>query len=289
MHKLIFILGIDALDYDLVEKLNLNNLKQLEYGKVIVPINEKIGIPHSPEVWASFLVGERMSMNFISSSYYINLMLRVLGFFHISTNNIFITKALNLLKKLNIRSNISFGNLNKDTFLDIIKSKEINVPYYSFDHLTFNISTLFGVSKISLKQAIIEIKSIYEMRKKQIIREIKDIENYDVVFAFMHTTDLLQHLSLSIDDIEKHYIDLDNYVSRLKLELENSFECFTFILVSDHGFDFDKETHSMNGFYSSSTHLIPIPEKITDFYGIILELVNKCNDQSISYRRDGHI
>ena len=97
----------------------------------------------------------------------------------------------------------------------------------------------------------------------------------------MHTTDLLQHLSLSKDDIEKHYIDLDNYVSSLMVELENSFECFTLILVSDHGFDFDKGTHSMNGFYSTSTHLNPIPEKITDFYGIILNLVDKHNKRAL--------
>ncbi len=62
-YKLIFILAIDALDYELVKKLNLKNLKQLEYNKIEVPINEKLGVPISADVWASFLIGKNISVN----------------------------------------------------------------------------------------------------------------------------------------------------------------------------------------------------------------------------------
>jgi len=34
----VMIIGIDALEYELVEKWNLNNLMQEEYGKVALPI-----------------------------------------------------------------------------------------------------------------------------------------------------------------------------------------------------------------------------------------------------------
>ncbi len=275
---LIFILGIDALDYELVEKLNLNNLKQIEYGKVIVPINEKIGIPSSPEVWASFLIGENILIKFESSSYFINMITKILGIFNIDSDEEFFKKIRGFFVRFGFSSYSRFGYLTRKTFLDITKSKKINTPYYNFDNKTFKLSALFGNNKISLKKAVKEIKLLYESRKKQIFRELDNIGDEDVVFAFMHTADMLQHCSfIRFSEIEQHYIDLDNYVPILKNRLEDSFDEVIFIIVSDHGFDFDKGTHSMRGFYSSNTHLIPKPEKITDFYEIILELVKNAN------------
>lgn len=283
VHKLIFILGIDALDYELVEKLNLNNLKQLEHSKIVVPINKKVGIPTSPEVWASFLIGEHMPMNFASSSHYINTMKKIIDLFHIGIHNRFRRKVSDFFVKLGFGSSSQFGRLNKKTFLDITRSKKINAPYYNFENKTFRVSSLFGCGKLSLDQTVEKIKSLYEYRKKQILNEIDNIGGEDVIFAFMHTTDLLQHLLfLHITEIERHYIDLDNYVLILKRKFENTLGNVIFIIISDHGFDFDMGTHSKYAFYSSNTHLIPKPEKITDFYGIILDLINKHNGLSLS-------
>jgi len=55
----VFILGLDGLEYNFVEKWNLRNLKQREYGKLEVPISKR-GWPSSPEVWASFLTGKHI-------------------------------------------------------------------------------------------------------------------------------------------------------------------------------------------------------------------------------------
>lgn len=273
MDKLIFILCIDALDYDLVEEIGLNNLKQLNYGKIVVPINKKIGLPISTEVWASFLTGRHISKSFENYSIYINILLKISDFFNITIASGIGKKVKDFLKKLGFNAPIRFGSLNKKTFLDITNSMEINLPFYSFDNKTFDIGYLFGTGKLSLKQTIKEIDSIYEMRKIQIINEIDNIGNKDIIFAYVHSLDMLQHLLfLNIKKIEQYYIDLDYYVSILKRKIKKSFGDVIFIIVSDHGFDFDKGTHSMNGFYSSNTPLIPKPEKITDFYGIILKI-----------------
>jgi len=283
-YNLIFILGIDALEYELVEKLNLNNLKQLEYSKIVVPICEERGVPSSPEVWASFLIGEQVSPpKLVTSSHFKNTISNFLNILHIDVVSSFMKKVSAFLLKLGFYTPIRFGNLNRETFLDITKSKEINAPYYSFDHKTLDISYLFGNKIISLEQAVEKIKLLYEYRKEHIINEIDNIGDKDVVFAFMHTADMLQHCSyLRFSEIEKHYVDLDKYVSVLKRRLADSFGEVIFIIISDHGFDFDKGTHSMKGFYSSNTNLIPKPEKITDFYGIILDLINKSNGLSSS-------
>lgn len=275
---MIFILGIDSLDYELVEKWKLKNLKQLEYGEINVPISEKLGIPSSPEVWGSFLAGRHVYINFQTISS-MNPILTMINKLNINLYKGFGRKIMRFVKTLGIRTPHRFGCLKDETFLDITNSKEINVPFYSFDNATFDIASLFGVNKLSLNRTVEEIIFVYENRKKQILSEIEKINNSEIVFAFIHTIDMLQHLLYNhISEIKKNYIDLDNYVSILKRKLENNYENVIFIFVSDHGFDFQKGTHSMKGFYSSNVNLIPKPENITDFYGIILDLVKKNNE-----------
>ena len=54
----VLILGIDALEYSLVEKWDLKHLKQKEYGKVIVPIYQGAGEPVTLVVWPCFITGK---------------------------------------------------------------------------------------------------------------------------------------------------------------------------------------------------------------------------------------
>lgn len=282
MHKLIFILGIDALDYKMVVKLNLNNLKQREYGKVIVPINKELGIPLSPEVWASFLTGIYFPKDFKKPHHFTRYLIKLNRYLKINFSKEFLKRFKFVYRKLFTVSN-KFGNLNKRTFLDITQSMEINVPFYSFDNKTFDIGYLFGTGELTLKQTIKEIDAIYEMRKSQIINEIDNINKSGIVFAYMHSIDILQHLlSFHITNIQQYYIDIDNYVLFLKKRLEDSFGEIIFIIVSDHGFDFNIGGHSKYAFYSSNTYLIPKPKKITDFYEIISNFVNKYNGLSNS-------
>ena len=282
MIKLIYILGIDGLEYELVEKLNLNNLKQLEHTKIVVPIHKELDHPLSPEVWAAFLTGKYTPKHFEKPQKFVRFLLKLNRSLKIDYSKGFLNRFKNFYLE-NFTSANRFGNLEQKTFLDITKSYEINVPFYSFDNKTFNILYLFGLEKLSLTQSINEIKTVYEERKKQIINEINYISNSDVVFSFMHTLDVLQHLSfLHFSEVKKHYLDLDNYVSILKNNLEDTFGEINFIIVSDHGFDFEIGDHSMMGFYSSNTYLIPKPVEITDFYAIIIDLINERKEISSS-------
>ena len=54
----VLILGIDALEYNRVEEWDLKHLKQLEYGKTIVPIYETVGEPVTLVVWPCFITGK---------------------------------------------------------------------------------------------------------------------------------------------------------------------------------------------------------------------------------------
>jgi len=272
---LIFIFGIDALDYDLVEKWDLKNLKQLEYNKISVPINKKIGLPLSAEVWASFLTGKYISINLKSSSYIKNIILDVLYYFNIDLLDGFGKKVKNILKKLGFSSPARFKDLNHKTFLDLNNSKEINAIYYSFDHSTINALFHYNNGKITFKKLIEEIDLIYENRKIQILNELDNVENVDIIFVYMHAIDILQHLLYNhIKKIKKYYIDIDNYVSLLKNIIDIKFTHSNFIIVSDHGFDFELGNHSIYGYYSSNLNLIPKPSEITDFYKLIINSMN---------------
>lgn len=70
-----FILGLDGLEYHLLEKWNLTNLKQREYGKITVPIERKAKVPVSPEVWASFLTERDIKKKFSRSIIHRNTLL----------------------------------------------------------------------------------------------------------------------------------------------------------------------------------------------------------------------
>ena len=65
MVKLI-ILGIDALEISLIEGMNLVALKQKQYGEIKVPLSSISGYPRSPSVWAAFLIGKEVELEFVS-------------------------------------------------------------------------------------------------------------------------------------------------------------------------------------------------------------------------------
>lgn len=266
---MIYILGLDGLEYDFVEKWNTLHLKQREYGKIKVPINQETGVPTSPEVWASFLTGKHIQKKFVRNSPPLEPVFKAFKFIRRYTD-----LRLGLRKKIS-RSvpkkwwwthRTGFPPLRHKTFLDLTNSKEINAPYYSYDHAIFNIIRYFAGEKLSMKQAYDMLKAEYEKSKKQIFHEIKKLQNVDVIFAYMHFPDVIQHFLITKpSEIKKYYLDLDNYVRLLKSIIKGS---TLFIIISDHGFNLETQTHSTYGFYSSNMTLDPKPKEITDFYKI---------------------
>lgn len=264
---MIFILGLDGLDFDIVTRYDLKNLMQNDYSRLEVPINRKYGVPQSPEVWASFLTGTHIEQTFTRG-----------GKTKIGTI------AFNFLKFWRKRFNIKLGlskkfwgprfpKLSQKTFLDVLKAKEINAPYYSMDNTRFDILHQWFTGKISFKEFVLETKKLYAKRKQHVLHELESIANFDLIFVYMEFPDAYQHVFFSRPRrIVDHYIDLSKFVFGLKKNLPKD---LLFIIVSDHGFDFKNASHSMHGFYSSNRMLDPKPKSITDFYNLLIELARK--------------
>jgi len=264
--KKIFILGLDGLEYNFVEEWDLTHLKQKEYGKIVVPIDRKLGVPNTPEVWASFLTGEHIRLSFEDYNT-LSPVHKILKFLRK-----YINVSLGLSKK--IRKRVlgvhGFPRVKLKTFLDIKESKMINVPYYNYDGKVLTVTSYFGAERLSLEQTIKLLEGIYKVRKKQIINGI-DFETADILFAYMHFPDALQHfLFVKPSKIKNLYIDLNKFVYDLKSRIPNS---VLFLIISDHGFELKEGIHSKHGFYSSNKPLSPKPTNITDFYGLITKML----------------
>lgn len=272
---IIFILGLDGLEHDFVENWRLTNLKQRQHGRLTVPISKKRAQPITPEVWAAFLTGKHTYETFENTypqrATVLKLLEPILKPIHKRTHlSLGISKKLkhDLLKTRWRTFKGGILPLKVHTFLDVTNSTEINAPYYSFDKTVVGITHRFGVGKLSLEQAVSELKALYVKRKAQILNATEKLYTYDLAFAYMHFPDILQHfLSKRPHEIKRHYLDLDKYVATLKTRLGAG---TLFIIVSDHGFNLDTEMHSNHGFYSSSAELHPKPRRITDFYKIVV-------------------
>ena len=239
MSKLI-LLGIDGLDHDLVEQLNLVALMQKQHGKITVPISPITGSPFSPSVWATFLTGRNVEASFIA-----------------------IDESLN-----------RFGELDHETFIDWVGVGAVNVPFYN--HEIETLATIIKIHKLrktyrdnqDKRETIISnmIKA-HTIRAKEILIETiqaNDDPDCSVVFAFIQTMDTLQHYLFERPEILKNiYLELDVIVSNFKKQIRDT----PLIIVSDHGFK--GYHHSHEGFFSSNHTLTNKPTNIIDFHKII--------------------
>lgn len=226
----LIILGIDALDINIVEKLDLNALKQVQYGELEVPLSSVSGYPRSPSVWATFLSGEVSEIEFTRNK-----------------------EGINMFR----------GQISRN-FVDWDEVKAINVPYnnHEIDTLTKLVRLR---NKLRWPGTIKKMIQIHNSRTEEVFNEvINSDENHKVIFAFIQTLDTLQHALFPRQKaIQKAYEHMERTFADNKEKLSED----RIIIVSDHGFH--EGYHSYTGFYSCNHALSPIPTNISDFYGIV--------------------
>ena len=235
----LIVLGIDALDFNMVNELNLAALKQRQYNEIVVPLGSD-GYPHSPSVWASFLIGKNVEVDFVVVEPGVN----------------------------------RFGGLSQETFVDWSGVKAINAPYYN--HEVDTLSTLVDLqakragykdTRDTQSELISKMISTHLARTKEILEEVVKTKNnphHKMVFAYIQTLDTMQHYFFPKPRIiENLYREMDVLVSDLKKQSGGT----TLIIVSDHGFR--EGTHSHKGYYSCSHPLDNKPTNIINFFKVI--------------------
>ncbi len=272
----VLILGIDALDFELVEGFDLKNIQQSEYGMVSIPKEcyvkslENTLQAWTPFVWSAFLTGKTPNQIDISSLNFYRWDNRLLQFLKEQSRKIGIDKIKGKSKffetlgfKQHYHNKYDF---KVSTFFDFAQNPiDIDVPCYSKDW-KFKLE----VKKENMKEYFKESLSDFKKMKKVTFNKIH--RHWDLFFTYTRHLDICGHLFFGRKTRTwENYILLDNFVEQLKNNLKKE---HLFLIVSDHGMKQLRGTnlgiHSDFAFYSSNRSLNVKKPDITDFYDIIV-------------------
>lgn len=270
----ILIIGIDALEYSLVEKYNLKNLMQTNCCKIKVPINKELNKPTTPSVWASFLAGKTINRRFA----YENRFLKLVDFLFklkkkfISKSFGFGSLTINIFKSFNQPVIKTFPKLKAKTFLEKTNSDYCNIPFYDYSEEYKKIVALlnqtFIENKLTREQLKRKLLEIFENDKERIIKKLKNSKP-ELFFCYFHFLDLIQH---SFFDnpyfIKECYKKANIFVAKLKKLSKANLT----VIISDHGQK--NGIHTDYGFCSMNKN-IKIPEKIEDFHDFFINHLKK--------------
>ena len=231
------ILAIDALEYELVEKFNLKNLKQEHYGKTNI---SEFSQPRTIVLWASFISGKNREKEIL---------------------------------KLGNKKMWNFKIKKEESFLNGVNNKVIDLPGYSYEKEPHErerkmLKEFFEEENEEKKE---EIRKEYNKNSFEHHKKIKKMfldalkEDFNVIIGYFSIADVIGHLNFGNEALMKMiYNDLDELAKIIKKEGE-------LIILSDHGMNHIGRygDHSNYGFWSFKRDLGT--PKITEFAKIIRE------------------
>lgn len=270
------IIGIDALEYDLVKKMNLTNIKQMEWGKVSLPLDpgdEAL----TPVIWGGFITGKDQSdlikgfrhwknplIRFVSNDIFQRFKLFKLGY-----------KLGKLLRRFGMEQKPEV--VTGKTIFDLGKSIAISIPAYNEDKINFTLREKVMEAledKVTHEEFDSMMDKAFTNRKDRLMEALD--KDWDVCMIHFFLTDLLMHLHFD-DEIyaENLYRTMDRLVIKIKKRLEKTkkLDDVLIIILSDHGIK--KGVHTDHAFYSSNKKLGLSNPSILDFYKIIEKTVSK--------------
>lgn len=285
------ILGYDGLDIELVEQFNLPNLKQEEYGKVDISEFDLIA---TPILWGSFITGENLSSELTEKPRIKpleNIFRTPYQFLKKSISPKLASKAINALKKTGlvqkVRGKASFGSskvkeMDKGTIFDFLKnSLGINIPAYNKTRGANASMKDVLENRISESEYWKAVWKEFEVTRKELMENL----DKDLVMAWFSPADLNGHIWRgNAEKMRETYSRLDEFAE----EVRDRFDGLV-LIVADHGMKplgkFGDHTNVDYGYYSSNIELELNSPEITDFYHVILSLLEG-NYQPSEYKRD---
>jgi hypothetical protein len=277
----VFILALDGLSFELVNKWNLKYLKQEQYGHILSIINRRHGEPLSPQVWGSFITGKIQDIddwqvytkpvNWIRWNTPIG---RIRGSSWLISKTfgkkVFIP-VLNLIKHQ--KKFVEKEKLKGVPIFDTVQNSiAVNVPLYNLDS-----EWLFGCTRKILEGDIHSFqKHVINNAELMIQETISRIpENWDLFMTWIPVADQMGHVFISRP---RKMRDLYNNLNMLAYNISSRLphNCL-FVIISDHGMKISSDgisgQHSNYAFYSLNKNVSWEPQKITDFYDFVKSTV----------------
>jgi len=294
----VVILGLDALEYNIVERLDLNYLKQKEYGKVKVPITEGWKEPATVIVWPCFITGKEPKEMGYSSPILFRQPLQFLldNVVFPIRNFIYKTKYVdnveekklsqdvtNIFKDVTKKSKFARHPERKDIkastlFDNSFKSAHCYIPVYDISMDTLARWDIFDVMNNPKKKNEFCYKYRKEIKdKKEELFELLNMD-YQVIMMYWYCLDGIQHaLFKDKITIDEFYIRFNSVVKEVQDRLSKN---DLLLVISDHGQE--KGIHTPYAFYSSNKELGLNNPHICDFKGIIEERLKYDNIEDTS-------
>lgn len=257
----ILILAFDALEYNLVEKWNLKNLKQETYGKI--RLGEQYfpswaDEPYTPIVWHSFITGLPPEKHKIQ---------QVEKYKHIPSPLINIGRKLRL-KKMAKRFGIKPSPLTSNDYPHTTIFDQIK-PSIAIDVPTYNI-TEWKITKKDIKALVNYAEQKFVERKQRLFNAMQT--EWKLIMAYFRILDLMSHIYLPkrTSKLLSYYLKVNKLVEKVKAILPSK---TLVLIVSDHGVEIrdGQERHSNHAFWSLNCKVDWMPYDITDFYNFLFK------------------
>lgn len=284
--KKIIILGIDAIEYDLVEEWDLKNLKQKEYGKIILPLRPGQE-PATAIIWPCFITGKKPEkMGYTSVNIFAKPIKPIITFIGPIIKLLFndnkkgdktqrkhgnptiLVKFVMILKKIGVIHKPTKEDIKAETLFDNkkIKSVHLHIPVLDKDDFPeYRKDIIKVISKKALFPVIeMKQKEEFKQRSKEVYEYIKK-KNWQLFMQYFFVLDGVQHIFYTNPGkIAEFYIMFDEFVKKVSEMIDNE---TLLLIVSDHGLK--KGIHTNYGFYSVNKKLGLKNPKLIDFRKII--------------------
>jgi len=261
------IIGLDALDHDIVESLDLKNLKQIEYGKVdlLLKKNEEA---ITPILWCNFITGETPDVHGIKSflKWENPLIEKIVSSIPYSViGGMRRNQLASVLRKLGFKKR-GISSMRQDikcnTLFDYVNdSIAISIPSFNEDEVNE------VLRRMLVEAPAFRVKSLawkaFQNRKQRLFNALN--KEWSLLMTHFYILDVIQHLYFyDTKYIQSVYKKIDSMIKEIKEKVSND---LLFLIISDHGQK--RGIHTNYGFYSCNQKLNLIFPKITDFVDII--------------------
>ncbi len=272
----VFVLALDGLEYELVNRWDLRSLKQKYHGFYLISEEYcRHGVPYSPPVWASIITGKAPSEHGISEWWKYSSILNRLRWLPPFK---WIRGKRRVLWRLGIKPRIvSSQDLNYPTIFDEIEnSVAVNIPCYNEPtelHRRLSLAALR-----SIKEYEQEIWRIHQERVDKTITLLKT-KNWSLFMTYFDLADLIGHIHYikHLEKVQQAYMILNDLALKLQRMVKSVKSAF--LIISDHGMmpseDGVTGNHSMRAFWSLNINPPFIPRDPVDIYKLIKRLIEE--------------
>lgn len=226
----VLIIGLDALEYKLVEEYDLKNLKQIEYGKVDLLLKEN-SEPLTPTIWCSFITGETPDVHGVVAiqKWKYSLLEKIyasLRSFDVKYRGSWRGVLFNLFDKMGLfemrgmRDFFTREDIKCDTIFDDIHNNiPISVPSFNEDEINKELRRLLVEGrKFELEKRAHEA---FVERKNRFLDALNQKPTLLMVHFFL--LDLIQHMFPGDNEyIKKTYERMDSFVGGVREKLSNN-------------------------------------------------------------------